>query len=70
MEMAREIKSRRKDLMDQLAALGIFKKETLLEMSLLELERECSNIHPHCGFDSIRLIHKKKQSLPPFHQKL
>ncbi|MBM7717433.1 hypothetical protein JOC94_004461 [Bacillus thermophilus] len=57
--MAQAVKSRRKDLIAQLTAIRIMKKEDLLQLSLSELEKEYRNIHPHCGVDSIRWIRKK-----------
>ncbi|MFS0644773.1 Fur-regulated basic protein FbpA [Siminovitchia sp. 179-K 8D1 HS] len=58
--MAQAAKSRRKELIDQLTAIGILKKENLLELSLSELENEYRNIHPHSGINSIRWIRRKK----------
>lgn len=58
--MTQATKSRRKELIDQLTAIGMLKKENLLELTLSELENEYRNIHPHSGVDSIRLIRRKK----------
>lgn len=58
--MAQAAKSRRKELIDQLTAIGILKKENLLELTLSELENEYRNIHPHSGINSIRWIRRKK----------
>ena len=60
--------ARRKDLIDKLMILGVFKldEKHLFECSIRELEREYraakSASHPHSQMDSIQWVRRKVQA--------